>query len=114
MATFLFHLRNTLEKPKVLKKKAKVLALDTKGKIRHMSKGTVVGTKDKVIYLRRTKDQTKSNLSIPMYTKVYTQVYQGRTKEFYSNPEWRAKADAIRASKKKTLANFTKSSIVAI
>ncbi len=99
MATALIHLRNAQEVlPKVLLSKTK----DNLGRTKYITKGN----RPKVLFQRRTKEQPRSNLRIPMYTKVYTHVYTGRDKEFYANPEWRAKADAIKASRKKTLANF--------
>lgn len=62
---------------------------------------------DKVIYVPNPKKEPKlSNKTIPMHTRVMSPVYIGRDKNFYSNPEWKAKAAEIKAAQKKTIANF--------
>jgi hypothetical protein len=99
MNTALIHLRNTEEGPKIIYRTKR----DALGKLRKYS----IGVKPKDYYIAKPKVSYGIS-KVPMYTKVYTHVYTGRDKAFYENPEWRAKADAIRASRKKTLANFGK------
>lgn len=107
MNTTLIHVRNITEPPKYIKKDTKVTRLTKDNLVKKRNSKVVVGTRDKVIFLGNPKKEyDKGNRSIPMYTKVYTHVYSGRTKEFYANPEWRVKADAIRAHRKKPFADF--------
>lgn len=61
-------------------------------------KGRVV---DKVIFLRNYQGKTQV---IPQAIYDTTLVAKGRTKEFYSNPEWRAKAEEIKQKRKMFLA----------